>query len=196
MQTRFIEDDRIEEVRVISRVSAAGRHSRALTSQSFDNVAGITRLGESSYLFLVAQHTGQPTQNIDVFVRFGSDANYETYSFTGIPGHTIRHLHNCNTRLLDQLAIPGKSMWNRDTVTKIRIRYKFTIKHAGDITSINVSTVYQKLTHLMDGVLLIRCSGLQADQMIIDGHHNGLQEFRREPHTLFRRHSANNTTSL
>jgi hypothetical protein len=88
--------------------------------------------------------------------------------FAGIPGHASRHLHHCNTCLLDQVAVLGQSVWNRDSIAEIGVSHLLPTEHAGDITRVNVPTVHQELTGLADSLLLIGRPGAHADQALIN----------------------------
>ena len=177
MQSCLVEDHRIYEVRVISHIGAPGGRGRTLTRQGFDDVARVGRLGQAGHLLLVAQHTREPSQHLNVLVGFGRDPHDETCSFLGIPGHTCRHLHNGNTRLLDQVAVLGQAVGNRDAIAEIGVGHFFPAKHTGNVTCVDVPTVHKELTGLADGLLLIYRPGLQADETLINCDHNASKGF-------------------
>src|SRR5258707_1969028 len=180
MKSSLVQDHRIEEVRIISCIGAPGGRGRPLSCQGFNDGGRIGRLVKASRLFRVAQPTGEPSQHLNMFVGLGSDAYDQMRCFAGIPVHASRHLHYRNTRLLDQVAVFGQSMWNRNSIAEIGVSHLFPAEHAGNIASVNVPTVHQELTGLADDLLLIGRPGLQADQALINCDHNSSRGFMRE----------------
>src|SRR5260370_25614637 len=61
MKSSLVQDHRIEEVRIISRIGAPGGRARPLSCQGSNDVARICRLCQASHLLLVSQPTGAPS---------------------------------------------------------------------------------------------------------------------------------------
>jgi hypothetical protein len=74
MKPGLVPDHRIEEDRIFSRIGALGGHGRPLSRQGFDDVARIACLDQAGHLLLIAQNAGEPSQHLNVFVGFSSDA--------------------------------------------------------------------------------------------------------------------------
>src|SRR5579884_722980 len=94
MQSSLVEDYSIEEVRIISFDLLGGRCRRSLTSQGFDDITRISCLSQACHLLLVTQHSREPTQYLNVFIRFSRDPHNQEGGFAGIPGHSRGYLHH------------------------------------------------------------------------------------------------------
>ncbi len=102
-------------------------------------------------------------------IGLGSDANHQAGGLAGVPFHAFRQLQHRDAVAAHQVAVLAEPMRDRHTMAEEGVRQRFAASHAGLVARRHAAGGDQHLGYLGDGIGLVLCPRVQADQFPADG---------------------------
>ncbi len=144
-----------------------------ITGERIDDVARIGGGEQPLQRGLVLDQTGQPAQQGDVGIGLGGNANHQAGDLARVPFHAFRQLQHRNAVAAHQVAVLAEPMRDRHAMAEEGVRQRFAASHAGLVVRRHAAGSDQHLGHLGDGIGLVLCPRVQADQFPADGGRGG-----------------------
>ncbi len=144
-----------------------------ITGQRIDDFTCIGSSEQPLQRGLVLDQAGQPAQQGDVGIGLGGNANHQAGDLAGVPFHAFRQLQHRNAVAAHQVAVLAEPVRDRHAMAEEGVRQRFAASHAGLVARRHAAGSDQHLGHLGDGIGLVLCPRVQADQFPADGGRGG-----------------------
>ncbi len=167
-----IGDGPVETLGQVSHRHSGGR-GRNIAGQRADDLARICRGEQALQRCVILDQAGQPAQQGDVGIGLGGNADHQAGDLARIPLHALRELQHGNAIAAHQVTILAQPVRNGHAMAEEGVRQRLATPHAGLVTRRNAAGSDQHLRHLGDGVGLVECPRIQADQFPADGGWGG-----------------------
>lgn len=168
VQSAGVSNGPVETLGQVRHRNVSGRDCD-IAGQRIDDFACIGGSEQPLQRGLVLDQAGQPAQQGDVGIGLGGNANHQAGDLAGVPFHAFRQLQHRNAVAAHQVAVLAEPVRDRHAMAEEGVRQRLAASHAGLVARRHAAGSDQHLGHLGDGIGLVLCPRVQADQFPADG---------------------------